>query len=354
MIRNLLATTAVVALMSGVAAAQNTTPAQPNGAGAPPANAQQDSIKNQDSMIKGSAGAQSQAGFSASPQAFQSGDLLLASNLTGSAVYENKGTDAQKIGDINDLIIAEGGDIENAILGVGGFLGLGQKNVAVKFSQIEKSKDADGDMRLTLAMSKDELKAMPSYVDPNERSAGATTPNANNNAAANRPNAGSPRDAMGRADDSARTPAGGTAANTGAGANTGSGRASATMTKVTRVSAEQLIGAKVQGTANEDVGEVNDVVLSKDGKVQALIVDVGGFLGMGEKPVALTYGQFQIARAGNSSDLTLTAAMTKQSLESMPNFDKSEMSGAKRDTGPSGAARTPGASGPTPGGGRAQ
>ena len=47
--------------------------------------------------------------------------------------------------------------------------------------------------------------------------------------------------------------------------------------------ASKLIGTKVTNAANESVGEINDVVLAKDGKVAAVIIGVGGFLGMGER-----------------------------------------------------------------------
>lgn len=52
------------------------------------------------------------------------------------------------------------------------------------------------------------------------------------------------------------------------------------------LSSEQLIGTRVYGPGLEDVGEISDVLLTQDGQVTAYIVDVGGFLGLGEKPVA--------------------------------------------------------------------
>ena len=36
-----------------------------------------------------------------------------------------------------------------------------------------------------------------------------------------------------------------------------------------------------------DIGEINDVILTRDGKVHAALVDIGGFLGLGERQVAL-------------------------------------------------------------------
>ena len=42
---------------------------------------------------------------------------------------------AQSIGDINDLVVAEDGSIEAVVIGVGGFLGMGEKSVAVPFDE---------------------------------------------------------------------------------------------------------------------------------------------------------------------------------------------------------------------------
>ena len=46
--------------------------------------------------------------------------------------------------------------------------------------------------------------------------------------------------------------------------------------------------------ANETVGDINDLVLDKDGKVVAVIVGVGGFLGIGEREVALDYSSLNV------------------------------------------------------------
>src|SRR5690606_4213673 len=48
-----------------------------------------------------------------------------------------------------------------------------------------------------------------------------------------------------------------------------------------QISADNLIGTTVYGANDENVGEINDVVLSEDGQIDAVIIDVGGFLGIG-------------------------------------------------------------------------
>ena len=57
-----------------------------------------------------------------------------ASKLVGVAVYNNGN---EKVGDINDVILDSGGRVANVVIGVGGFLGMGERNVAVGFDQLK-------------------------------------------------------------------------------------------------------------------------------------------------------------------------------------------------------------------------
>jgi sporulation protein YlmC with PRC-barrel domain len=83
--------------------------------------------------------------------------------------------------------------------------------------------------------------------------------------------------------------------------------------------ASKLIGTRVVNSANETVGDVNEVVLAKDGKVAALIIGVGGFLGVGEREVALSYDSVAMTRDTNNN-LVLTVNATKDSLLAAPQW----------------------------------
>jgi sporulation protein YlmC with PRC-barrel domain len=80
--------------------------------------------------------------------------------------------------------------------------------------------------------------------------------------------------------------------------------------------AGKMIGAKVTNTAGEAVGEVNEILLN-DGRVVALVVGVGGFLGLGEREVAIAPDGYRIARdsAGNT---VITVNATREALKSAP------------------------------------
>lgn len=61
-------------------------------------------------------------------------------DLEGKAVY---GAENESIGEINDVLVSQNGSINAVIIGVGGFLGIGEKNVAVDMSALELGPGAD-------------------------------------------------------------------------------------------------------------------------------------------------------------------------------------------------------------------
>lgn len=69
----------------------------------------------------------------------------------------------------------------------------------------------------------------------------------------------------------------------------------------------------------EDIGEVSDVVISRNGKTDSILLDIGGFLGIGEKTVATTLESLTIIRAADNSKLRVYVDATKERLEEKPN-----------------------------------
>ena len=101
--------------------------------------------------------------------------------------------------------------------------------------------------------------------------------------------------------------------------------AAATVEKTTnysgQVSASELLNENVVNDANEKVGDINDVLIDSKGNVAAVIVGVGGFLGMGEKDVALTFDQLSFA-TDNNDPLVVKTNATKESLQAAPQYKK--------------------------------
>ena len=88
-----------------------------------------------------------------------------------------------------------------------------------------------------------------------------------------------------------------------------------------QLSANDLLNKTVKNGSNESVGDINDVRIDRNGKIAAVIVGVGGFLGLGEKDVALPYDQLSFARDADGA-LVITANVTKESLQSAPEWKK--------------------------------
>ncbi len=88
------------------------------------------------------------------------GDWLI-SEWTGRTVMNTAG---DSVGDINDILIDSSGKVSAVVVGVGGFLGLGEKNVAIAFNSL-KFEDSTTDGRMVrVSMSRAELESAPAFV----------------------------------------------------------------------------------------------------------------------------------------------------------------------------------------------
>lgn len=76
--------------------------------------------------------------------------------------------------------------------------------------------------------------------------------------------------------------------------------------------ASKLMGLDVYNEANEKLGDVNELILDKDGKVDAVVIGVGGFLGMGEHDIAVTMDKLKFVEepVRTSSTSTTTRETT--------------------------------------------
>ena len=107
----------------------------------------------------------------------------------------------------------------------------------------------------------------------------------------------------------------------------------------------KFIGTDVVGADDKKIGDVSDVLFDQQGKVEAYVVGVGGFLGIGSKDVALAPSAFQHVKDNNTEKLKIS--MTKDQLEKAPAFErKQEPRATTTGTGsPSGGMGSPRPSG---------
>ena len=84
---------------------------------------------------------------------------------------------------------------------------------------------------------------------------------------------------------------------------------------------EDLTGARVYDINDEDIGEINELLVTDSGKLGDAIIDVGGFLGMGEKQVALPFDSLQLMREDGGDDVRVYVDQSQASLEAMPEYE---------------------------------
>lgn len=318
---------------------------------------------------------------------------LDASKFIGQTVYASKtdvtaeqvNADARKdwenIGDINELVIGRDGAVKAVVLGVGGFLGMGQKNVAISMNDLRFVRDGDrpDDYFLVVNSTKEALNAAPSYQTPDEVKAAmnaqktndtaavpmtttadnttatdntmakpADTTTADNTTATDNTMA-KPADtttadnSMAKPDDqasstmnnnnTANTDTTTTASTKNDGAvqtSMDENRVRLTPPTVTRegyqaaqvgeLTADKLEGARVYGPKDEDVGEINRLVMNDNGQVKLFVLDIGGFLGIGEHQIAVTPQELNIVRNAKGDDVRVYINADKQALKAQPEY----------------------------------
>ena len=238
-----------------------------------------------------------------SDMTFDAAENLNASELIGMRVYateadiENRSTiaaDGEKewddIGEINEIVLSRSGDVQSVIIGVGGFLGLGEKDVAVDMSQLKfVTEDGDDDYFLVIKASTAGVEEAPEYVRMDDDEAMEKELMDTND----RKKLVAPmveRDGYANA-------------------------------KLEDLTTEDLTGARVYGPGDEDVGEIGKLLLTDDGKLDRAVIDVGGFLGMGEREVAVTMDELQIVRSDDGDDVRVYIDSTQEALEQQPKYE---------------------------------
>jgi sporulation protein YlmC with PRC-barrel domain len=87
-------------------------------------------------------------------------DMVLVSNLLNTSVY---GPNGSTIGEVEDVLVKSDGKIEGLVVSVGGFLGIGEKNVALRMDRFQVKPEADGRARITASVTEDELRKAPEF-----------------------------------------------------------------------------------------------------------------------------------------------------------------------------------------------
>jgi sporulation protein YlmC with PRC-barrel domain len=201
------------------------------------------------------------------------GQKLPASDIYKANVYDPSDN---KIGDIRDLVINEtDGTITSAVIGVGGFLGIREKGVAVPFKDLKMS-SREGKIRLVLDRTKEQLKSAATYTSKVQR----------------------------REETSGR---------------------SAAVSSSSLSTPEWLISdvykADVYDNSGHKIGKITDLMMDSNGDITKVAINVGDFLGAGKKEVAIPFKDLKVASRDGKDWLTLNE--TKNDLMKAPAFEKS-------------------------------
>lgn len=86
------------------------------------------------------------------------------------------------------------------------------------------------------------------------------------------------------------------------------------------MTAEDLSGAPVFGLGDERIGSITDLVVTADGKISEVIVDVGGFPGLGARSVAIAFADLTIMRDDSGGEFRIRIDATGAQLEDMPHY----------------------------------
>jgi len=224
-----------------------------------------------------------------------------------------KNAAGETIGEIKSIYINKDGKVDSVMVGVGGFLGVGDREVRIAWSDLRIT---DNGEKVMVNMTKDELKAKPEYRYKNESWRGQVFTDTG-------PWSARPGDARPANDQLAQTtkpppdratdrPSASDRPNVAATTSTGDFNAAGEM------SGNALIGATVRNESRESVGKIEDVYVDNSGAIKTVVVSVGGFLGVGSKDVAVKWSDLKFSRDDKS--IVITTGWTKDSLKAMPDY----------------------------------
>lgn len=242
----------------------------------------------------GSALAQGDVRFEA---AGMEGDLL-ATELVGADIYTTSTVlesdrfqvdavpdDWEQIATISDVVIGVEGQARGVLVDVGGFLGLGARTVMLSMDSVRIATHAGSDaVFAVINATREDLEAAPEFVA---------------------------FDRTGQPDDEAMLPRIGVAEP----------EEGFVTIEWSTLTVDQLRSAAVYDIDNQRVADITDVVLGTGDTVEAVLIDVGGFLGIGARTVAISMDQLEIQGNADADDFRVYLAITEEQLEALPEHD---------------------------------
>lgn len=230
----------------------------------------------------------------------------------------------EQIGQVNEIVLSSGGEIVALVIGVGGFLGMGEQNIAVSMEQVRFSADADdsSQMFITINAGADTLGDAPAY--DRTASLGNMTQGDNQGQSDEMmADDGTQGESQGQTNQMASTDDG-----MGQGDRTPFmapevEREGYTRAEARDITTEMLMGESVYDIDDNDVGTVDDMILGEDGSVTHIIIDFGGFLGIGSSQASIGFGELTILTTEGFSDVRIYVDATEEQIQDLPLYTAS-------------------------------
>ncbi|MFY1709109.1 PRC-barrel domain-containing protein [Tritonibacter scottomollicae] len=196
----------------------------------------------------------------------------------------------QMVGEVEDVLMRRDGEVQGLIVDAGGFLGVGETEKHISLNQIQFVEDADDEGAFFMVYSggKSTFDQTEDFDETRAEDQGWYRASETEDAR------------MWEQERESQT----------------------RDVELAQMTTDELLGAAAYGSNDEWVGEVSELTLTDEGKLDAIILDVGGFLGIGEKAVALEVDKVEITRVGGD-DLRAHVQATEEQLEAMPAWDES-------------------------------
>ncbi|MGY6646940.1 MAG: PRC-barrel domain-containing protein [Salinarimonas sp.] len=237
----------------------------------------------------------------------------------------------EEIGDVRDVLIDNEGTIRGVIVGIGGFLGIGEREVALGLDQLTFARDADDPDSVMILAQVDAqmLEEAPEFDREafENRMAGSDSMMGEERDTAD---AEMTEQQMAERDrDRDETMAESRPAHDAGEEQWRQGREMFTApdfqregysrAEATSFSVDQLLSANVYDVNDNNVGNVQDVMAGSNDELEYVVIDVGGFLGLGAHTVAIGLDEVTILHDGNDS-LRLYVDVNEDALRNMPEY----------------------------------
>lgn len=247
-------------------------------------------------------------------------DEALAGDDTG---MQQPSQDWEMVGEIDDVILDSNGEVVGLVVDSGGFLGMGADELRIPIQDVRfmpegqnRQMSGDGTQQSATDGSQQDMdtQTMQTADAENQQMQGSGGSTGFTVIYTGDPQAleeAEPFDEE-RAAEMGET----RGSQTWGGSDTGQYE----QVDFSTLTTEDLLGAAVYGSNDDWIGEVSELAVSESGEIENAIIDVGGFLGIGEKPVALPMTELDLRRT-DGDELRVYVNYTEDELDSMETWE---------------------------------